>query len=53
MPEAIVPIPKFEFNKYFVHQLNDGRVLLITSLGRIACLDKNEFVLFQKQKYVL
>lgn len=51
MPEAIVSLPKFEFNKYFVHRLNDGRVLLITSLGRIACLGKNEFAAFQKQKF--
>ncbi len=48
MPEAL---PKFEFNKYFVHRLNDGRVLLITSLGRIARLNKNEFAAFQKQKF--
>ncbi len=50
MPEETISIPKFEFNKYFVHRLNNEQVLLITSFGRIACLDKNEFADFKKQK---
>jgi len=51
MPEQVSQaIPKFEFNKYFVHKLNGKRVLLITDLGRFVPLSSQEFNDFQNKK---
>ena len=37
MPKA------FEFNKYFVHRLDSGKIILITELGRFVSLSQKEF----------
>jgi His-Xaa-Ser system radical SAM maturase HxsB len=36
-------MPEAQFNKYFVHRLNNGSLLLITELGRITPLTQSEF----------
>lgn len=44
MPETqINSVQKIAFNKHFVHRLGNGDFLLITGLGRTACLNKGEF----------
>ena len=51
MPESHAktqPMP--ELNRFFEHRLRDGRVLLITELGRIACLSGQEYSGFKQGK---
>jgi len=51
MPESKQEkMPKFEQNKVFSHKLLDGRVLLITELGKITSLTEEEFKNFKEGK---
>lgn len=43
-------MPKFRFNKYFVHRLKNSTILLITELGRFVALTKQEFVQIQRNQ---
>jgi len=49
MPKTLTQtLPKFRQNKYFVHRLGNGNILLITELGRFTALTTQEFAQFQK-----
>lgn len=41
---------KSAFNKHFVHRLGNGDFLLITELGRTACLGKGEFTAMRRDQ---
>ncbi len=40
--ETSQTVPSFEFNKYFVHRLKNGQILLITNLGRFVSVSREE-----------
>jgi len=43
-------MPDFQRNKFFTHELQDGRIVLITELGRFTALSKEEYAQFQRNE---